>query len=64
MPYIHVITLLITGKKTPFYVSLTEAIHDTCRSKTLLQIMNILGLRLLFFYINITFIKIDRLRYS
>ena len=36
-------------KKTPFYNSLTDAIHGTCRSKTLLQIMYKLGLRLLFF---------------
>ena len=25
-------------QKAPFHISLTEAIHDTCRSKTLVQI--------------------------
>ena len=37
--------IIHNGKqKTPFHISLTEAIHDTCRSKTLIQIMNRLGL--------------------
>ena len=31
-------------KKTPFHLSLCESIHDTCRSKELITIMNILDL--------------------
>ena len=31
-------------RKTPMYVALSEAIHDTCRSKKLIGIMNHLGL--------------------
>ena len=31
--------IIHNGKqKTPFHISLTEAIHDTCRSKTLVQV--------------------------
>ena len=32
------------NKRPYFIISLTEAIHDTCKSKTLIQIMNQLGL--------------------
>ena len=31
-------------KKTPLHVSLCETIHDTCRSKKLIQILNRMGL--------------------
>ena len=31
------------SKKTPLHVSLCQTIHDTCRSKSLIQIMNQLG---------------------
>ena len=37
--------IIHNGKqKTTFHISLTGVIHDTCRSKTLIQIMNRLGL--------------------
>ena len=37
--------LIHNGKrKTPMHVALSEAIHDTCRSKKLIRIMNHLGL--------------------
>ena len=35
-------------KKTPFHISLTEKIHDSCRSNTLTQIKNRLGSSTLF----------------
>ena len=35
-------------EKTPFHISLTEKIRDSCRSTTLTQIKNRLGLSTLF----------------
>ena len=35
-------------EKTPFHISLTEKIHDSCRSNTLTQIKNRLGSSTLF----------------
>ena len=32
------------GKKTPMHVSLPETVHDICRSKELIQILNDMGL--------------------
>lgn len=42
----HIVYYLIHNgqKKTPLHVSLCECVYDTCRSKTLIQIKNRLGL--------------------